>query len=91
MLVTLVSVSWAKLSNEEYMVTSGHTNHLDLLISSDIVVEVLAPKKLLHETNPACSFPHLKLNKLPVTRLLFCRPVRRTRVSKRVLYPYSAL
>ena len=38
--VTLVSESSAKFSNEAYMVTKGPTNHLDLLIRFDIVVQM---------------------------------------------------
>ena len=51
--VTLASVSWAKLSNEEYMVTKGPTNHLDLLMRLDIVIAELASKNQLHFANPS--------------------------------------
>ena len=43
--VTLVSVSWAKLRSEEYMVTSGPTNHLDFWIRVEIVKESVPLKK----------------------------------------------
>jgi len=49
--VTLVSVSCAKLSNEEYMVTSGQTNHLDFSISVAMVKEVVSPKNILPVAN----------------------------------------
>lgn len=52
--VTLASVSCAKLSNEEYIVANGQTNHFDLLISSEIVIEVLAAKRSLHFFSPSC-------------------------------------
>lgn len=42
-IVVLVSVSSAKLSRDEYIVTSGPTNHLDLLMSSEMVIEVVFP------------------------------------------------
>jgi len=38
--VTLVSESSAKFNNEAYMVTKGPTNHLDLLIRLDMVVQM---------------------------------------------------
>lgn len=53
MLETLVSVSCAKLSNEEYIVTRGPTNPLDLLIRLEIVNESLAAKKPLHFWKPS--------------------------------------
>ena len=43
--VILVSVSCARLSNEEYMVTSGQTNHLDFWIRVAIL-NVSAPPKI---------------------------------------------
>lgn len=38
LLVTLVSESSAKFNNEEYIITKGPTNHLDLLMMLEIVV-----------------------------------------------------
>jgi hypothetical protein len=70
LLVTLVFVSWVKLSNEEYIVTSGQTNHLDFLIRSAIVVEVLAAKKSLHFFNHSWSVP-ARLTRSPVARDVF--------------------
>ena len=48
---TLVSVSCAKLSNEEYIVTSGPTNHLDFWIRVEIVKESVPLKKIFPVTN----------------------------------------
>lgn len=50
MVVTLVSVSCAKFRSEEYMVTSGPTNHLDFLMRSDMVIAVLSSKSPFHFT-----------------------------------------
>ena len=36
--VTLESVSCAKFKSEEYIVTSGPTNHLDFLMRSEVVI-----------------------------------------------------
>jgi len=49
--VILVSVSWAKLSSEEYIVTSGQTNHLDFWIRLEIVKESVPLKKRFPVTN----------------------------------------
>lgn len=49
--VILVSVSCAKLSNEEYIVTSGQTNHLDFSISVAMVKEVVSPKNMVPVAN----------------------------------------
>ncbi|MEI8008051.1 MAG: hypothetical protein WCI00_00980 [bacterium] len=49
--VIFVSVSWAKLSSEEYIVTSGQTNHLDFWIRLEIVKESVPLKKRFPVTN----------------------------------------
>jgi len=69
MVVTLVSVSCAKFNKEEYIVTSGPTNHFDLLMRSEIVIESLAAKKLAHLTNQSCLDQDLILTSVVVTRL----------------------
>lgn len=59
---TFVSVSCAKLSKEEYIVTSGPTNPLDLSISCEIVVEVVWSKNMLPVESPPVPFLRLTNN-----------------------------
>jgi hypothetical protein len=54
MVVTLASVSCAKFNSEEYIVTSGPTNHLDLLIRSEIVIATTLSElnRVVHHSAP---------------------------------------
>lgn len=73
--VTLASVSCVKFKSEEYIVTSGPTNHLDLLMRSEIVSEALEMKRLLHLVNQslvACEDQESILTSVLVTRSKFC-------------------
>lgn len=49
--VTLASVSCAKFNSEEYMVTSGPTNHLDFWIRLEMVRESVPLKKAFPVAN----------------------------------------
>lgn len=49
--VTVALLSCEKLSKEEYMVTSGPTNHLDFWIILEIVKELLPLRKVSHWAN----------------------------------------
>ena len=81
--VTLVSVSCAKFRSEEYMVTSGQTNHFDLLMRLEMVNDVVSPKNL--SPIAVAQVHDLRLTISPENSL--SRHVDASNVSIKALYP----
>jgi hypothetical protein len=59
MFVVLVSASSEKFNSEEYIITKGPTNHLDLLMMLEIVVPTNKGSFLKSDHNCFPSVPHV--------------------------------